>query len=75
MNVSLGRSSVDVTSSAAALGLVALLLTLVLDPRPPERAAHLWGRLAAAAGDSACPTVFGNEFWFSCASEMRRRSG
>jgi hypothetical protein len=54
------------------LVVVGLLLIVALDPMSGEKAAHLWGRYLAMGHQEACPTMLGNSFWFSCASEVRR---
>jgi hypothetical protein len=74
MNLSLKRGGLDVTFSVTMLVVVVLAIGLMLDPRPVETVAHLWGRWLGPGQESACPTAFGNAFWFACASEVRSLS-
>ena len=69
---SLLRTGFDITFSVTLLSIVAGLLVVALDPNSGERAAHLWARDLALKDENACPTVFGNGFWFACAGEVRR---
>jgi hypothetical protein len=75
MGLSLKRSSgLDVALLLTAFTAVVLLLSFALDPRPAAKVAHLWGRALGPGQENACPTNFGNEFWFECASQVRRLS-
>jgi len=72
MNLSLKRSGLDIAFLLTMLAVVIFLLALALDPRPANKIAHLWGRALGPGQENACPTNFGNEFWFECASQIRR---
>lgn len=72
MTNSVVRSGLDITFSVTMLAVVAGVLVIALDPRSGERAARLWARELALKDENACPTAFGNAFWFACAEEVRR---
>jgi hypothetical protein len=74
MNLSLKRSGLNIIFSVTLLAVVTFLLTFALDPRPANKVAHLWGRALGPGQENACPTNFGNEFWFECANAVRRSS-
>jgi hypothetical protein len=66
------RRGLDIVLSMTMLAFVGFLLVIALNARSGERAAHLWARYLGVHQENACPTAFGNAFWFSCASEVRR---
>jgi len=68
------RTGLDLTFSLTMLTTVVLLILVAMDPRSGEKAAHLWARELSLKTEDACPTVFGNAFWFACAGETRRNS-
>jgi hypothetical protein len=68
------RSGLEIAFSVTILATVVFLLAFVLDPRSGDKVAHGWAHGLALKDENACPTYFGNSFWFSCAGEVRRAS-
>jgi hypothetical protein len=66
------RSKLEMVAAIIVLAVLGFLLALAISPRPGETVAHLYGRALGRGHESACPTSFGNAFWFACASETRR---
>jgi hypothetical protein len=63
---------VDVLVVLAGVAVVSAFLVAVLDPRANRNAAQLFAQTFKAPDEAGCPTAAGKEFWFSCASEVRR---
>jgi hypothetical protein len=58
-----------------AAAVVAVLLSAVLNLLSSDARqdlARAYARQFALKAESDCPTAFGNAFWFTCASEVRR---
>ena len=66
------RSGLEIAFSVTILAMVVILLGFALDPRSGDKVAHAWARGLGIKDENACPTYFGNSFWFSCAGEVRR---
>jgi len=67
------RSFTDITFIATLFAAVAMMVVIGLDPASGRRFAHMWVGGLRVSSDEACPTAFGNAFWFDCASEVRAR--
>ena len=63
---------VDVLVVLVGVALVGALLVATLDARANRAAAQLYARELKVPDEAGCPSVAGNGFWFSCASEVRR---
>lgn len=70
----LRRRVLDLTFSLTLLVMVLVLLVVALDPASGQRAGRLLARGLDLRQEDACPSLFGNAFWFECAAEVRRRT-
>lgn len=63
---------VDVLVMLAGVAVASAFLVAVLDPRASRGAAQLFARTFKVPYEAGCPSAAGKQFWFACASEVRR---
>lgn len=63
---------VDVLAVLAGVAVVGAFLVAALDARANRGAAQLYARTFKVPYEAGCPMAAGKEFWFACASEVRR---